>query len=389
MKVVYMFSYNPALPGVLKKISDKIGLMRAGGAEVIGLALHSQDIDQSTQRSGINFVRINYTPKRWLQFGPLKIISYLHKSRSAVLSLEQALQNINPDVVVMRYGTVNPFFARIMKRYRFVFEHNTKEIEQLAMHYSSWRKSGWEKATVFYLEKYFSPRILRRAAGIVGVTNEITQYELKRADKEIPSITIANGIDTSRCRRSSAGAYSEGTLHLLFLAGVAASWHGVDRLLKSIQPHHNVKVWLAGSFLQSDIELAAKLGNKVEFTGMLKGDELDALFDKVHIAVASLAPERVGITEMSALKVREYAARAVPFVTAFDDPDLKEELNADFWLRVPSGNDEISIDDLIAFAKRSTKPETRNALSRFAQEHLDYTSKMQRLVEFLKKSIQK
>jgi hypothetical protein len=92
---------------------------------------------------------------------------------------------------------------------------------------------------------------------------------------------------------------------------------------------------------------------------------------------------------MSALKVREYAARAVPFVTAFDDPDLNEELNADFWLRVPSGNDEISIDDLIAFAKRSTKPETRNALSRFAQEHLDYTSKMQRLVEFLKKSIQK
>jgi glycosyltransferase involved in cell wall biosynthesis len=389
MKVVYLFSYNPALPGVLKKINDKIIQMRASGAEVTGLAICNADAAITTQNSDIYFLPVKFTPPRWLQYGPLKILAYLKKSRSAVVSLERALHEINPDVVVMRYGTANPFFARIMKRFRFVFEHNTKEVEQLAMYYNGWRKSGWEKATVFYIEKYFSSRILRRAAGIVGVTNEITQYELKRAGKEIPSITIANGIDTSRCKRSSAGTYTDGTLHLLFLAGVAASWHGVDRLLKSIQPQHDVKVWLAGSFLQSDIELAGKLGDKVEFTGMLKGDELDAHFDKVHIAVASLAPERVGITEMSALKVREYAARAVPFVTAFDDPDLNEELNADFWLRVPSGNDEISIDDLIAFAKRSTKPETRNALSRFAQEHLDYTSKMQRLVEFLKKSIQK
>jgi hypothetical protein len=389
MKIVYMFSYNPALPGVLKKISDKIELMRAGAAEVIGLAIHSQDTDPAAQNSDVQFVRINYTPQRWLQHGPLKIISYLHKSRSAVLSLEQALLSINPDVVVMRYGTVNPFFARLMKRFRFVFEHNTKEIEQLAMHYSGWRKSGWEKTAVFYLEKYFAPSILRRAAGIVGVTNEITQYELNRAGQQIPSITIANGIATSRCKRSLTGAYSGGTLHLLFLAGVAASWHGVDRLLKSIQPHHDVKVWLAGSFLQSDMELASKLGDKVEFTGMLKGDELNELFDKIHLAVASLAPQRVGIKEMSALKVREYAARAVPFITAFDDPDLKEELNADFWLRVPSGDAEIAVDDIIAFAKISTRPETRNALSAFAQQHLDYASKMHALVEFLQMIIHK
>lgn len=383
MKVAYVFAYNPALPGVLSKIHDKLNLMRAAGAEVEGVAICAQMPGENEQVAGIRFAVFNYSAPKWLQFGPLKLLLILHRSRAAAKMLEHHMAAISPDVVVMRYGTANLFTAPLMRRFKFVFEHNTKEVEQLAMNYSGVQRSGWEKASVFWLEKYFAPRILRRAAGIVGVTHEITNYELQRAKRMLPSITIANGIDTSRCRISQAGEYRSGTLHLLFLAGVAAPWHGVDRLLKSIKPHHDVKVWLAGNFLPADLELAKSLGNKAELTGMLKGDALDTVFGKVHLAIASLAPQRVGITEMSALKVREYAARAVPFVTAFDDPDLDESRNRNFWFRVASGEGEFELDQVIEFARKATQAETRQSLRKFAEEQLDYAAKMRRLVEFL------
>ncbi|MCU0435155.1 MAG: hypothetical protein MUC87_16985 [Bacteroidia bacterium] len=383
MKIAYVFSYNPSLPGVLSKINDKLLLIRAAGAEVEAVAICLQPVPENDQAAGVRFAVFRYTPVKWLQTGPLKILSSLHRSRAAAKMLERELEAVKPDVVLMRYGTANPFTKSLMSRYRVVFEHNTKEVEQLAMSYHGVRRSGWEKATVYWLEKYFAPRILKRAAGIVGVTQEITHYELQRAGRKIPSITIANGIHTQRCPVSQAGAYNGGTLHILFLAGVAAPWHGVDRLLKSIKPHHDVKVWLAGNFLPADLELARSLGHKAELTGMLKGDALDKVFDKVHLAIASLAPQRVGITEMSALKVREYAARAVPFVTAFDDPDLDENLNQNFWFRVPMGEDEIPLDEIIAFAQKATQDDTRSALRKFAEANLDYAAKMRKLTEFL------
>jgi hypothetical protein len=383
MKAAYVFAYNPALPGVLSKIHDKLNLMRAAGIEVVGVAVCTEKPGEKEQVAGIHFAVFGYAAPKWMQFGPLKLLLALHRSRVSAKMLERELSTLCPDVVVMRYGTANLFTGPLMRRFRFVFEHNTKEVEQLAMNYNGVRRSGWEKASVYWQEKYFAPRILRRAAGIVGVTHEITAYELQRAGRTVPSITIANGIDTSRCRVSQAGVYNGGTLHLLFLAGVAAPWHGVDRLLKSIKPHHDVKVWLAGNFLPADLELAKKLGAKAELTGMLKGEALDAVFDKVHLAIASLAPQRVGISEMSALKVREYAARAVPFITAFNDPDLDESRNRNFWCRVASGEEAFELDEVIEFARKATQPESRQALRRFAEEQLDYAAKMRRLVEFL------
>jgi hypothetical protein len=383
MKVAYVFAYNPALPGVLSKIHDKLNLMRAAGAMVEGVAICAKMPDSKEPISGIRFAVFNYKAPQWLQFGPLKALFALHRSRAAAKMLSSHITAINPDIVVMRYGTANLFTGSLMRRFKFVFEHNTKEVEQLAMNYSGVQRSGWEKASVYWQEKYFAPRILCRAAGLVGVTHEITSYELQRARCTIPAITIANGIDTARCRVSQTGQYNGGTLHLLFLAGVAAPWHGVDRLLKSIKPHHDIKVWLAGNFLPADLELAKSHGNKVELTGMLKGEALDAVFDKVHLAIASLAPQRVGITEMSALKVREYAARAVPFITAFDDPDLDENLNRNFWFRVASGEGEFDMDQVIEFARKATQADARQALRKFAEEQLDYAAKMRRLVDFL------
>ncbi|MGL5890660.1 MAG: hypothetical protein ACRC3B_12280, partial [Bacteroidia bacterium] len=292
---------------------------------------------------------------------------------------------LNPDIILMRYGYANPFLVKLMKRYPVVFEHNTKELEELELGFDGIRKSGWEKATNYWIEKYFAAKVIRNAAGIVGVTNEITNYELRRAGKDVPSLTLGNGIDFNRIPFTSGPAYTGGTLHILLLSSVAVSWHGVDRLLKGIGENDDVHLWLAGKFTDSDMQLAEKCKHKVTFTGMLKGEQLDELFGKIHLAVASLAIDRKGLTEMSALKVREYAVRGVPFVTAFDDPDLPDGSMPEGtgWVRITHKDEPVDMQALSRFALTASTASGRAQLRVFAEKQMDYSQKMKVLVGFL------
>jgi Glycosyl transferases group 1 len=385
MKVVYAFPYNPASRGVLNKIDDKLHFISATGVNLTALAISPNDVTTSEIKYPAQFANSSYNPPKIVQFGPLKIIATLLRKRYAAKFLEREIGKLNPDVVLMRYGYANPFVVKLMKRYPIVFEHNTKELEELELSFDGIRKSGWEKATNYWLEKYFAAKVIRNAAGIVGVTTEITNYELNRAGKKIPALTLGNGIDFNRIPFTSGPAYNGGTLHLLLLSSVAVSWHGVDRLLKGIGENDDVHLWLAGKFTDTDIQLAQKCKHKVTFTGMLKGDQLDELFGKVHLAVASLAINRKGLTEMSALKVREYAARGVPFVTAFDDPDLPDGVmpEGSGWLRITQKDEPVNMQALSQFALTAASAENRKRLRVFAEQQMNYSQKMKVLVEFL------
>ncbi|MGL5890041.1 MAG: hypothetical protein ACRC3B_09150, partial [Bacteroidia bacterium] len=190
MKVVYAFPYNPALRGVLNKIDDKLHFIRAAGADLTALAISREDVITPEIKYPAHFANSSYNPPKIVQFGPLKIIAALLRKRASAKFLEHEIGKLNPDIVLMRYGYANPFLVKLMKRYPVVFEHNTKELEELELGFDGIRKSGWEKATNYWLEKYFAAKVIRNAAGIVGVTNEITNYELRRAGKDVPSLTL-------------------------------------------------------------------------------------------------------------------------------------------------------------------------------------------------------
>jgi len=82
------------------------------------------------------------------------------------------------------------------------------------------------------------------------------------------------------------------------------------------------------------------------------------------------------------LKVREYTARGVPFVIAYDDIDLED--NLPFYLRLPSDNSPIDMEKIVRWADNVLKDKDIPFYMReYALNKMDWRVKMKQLKDFL------
>ena len=143
-----------------------------------------------------------------------------------------------------------------------------------------------------------------------------------------------------------------------------------------------------GSELPHLQKLANDLGiaDHVLFHGFLTGKTLDDLFDQCPIAVGSLGIHRIGLTEASILKAREYCARGIPYVIACIDPDFPVDFP---WvLRVPADESPVDIEKIIGFAQTVCADlDHPQKMRAYALEHLDWSVKMKKLKSFLERLI--
>lgn len=121
------------------------------------------------------------------------------------------------------------------------------------------------------------------------------------------------------------------------------NWHGIDRFIKGMinymsnpEKKYNVYLTLIGEGPElDDIQLLAEdtlIKNNVFFYPSSYGGTLNQHFDQADIAVGTLAVDRKGLDECSALKHREYGARGIPFIYAGKDVSFDGK---DFILQLP------------------------------------------------------
>jgi len=239
------------------------------------------------------------------------------------------------------------------------------------------------------LESIFGKIRRRNIDGIVGVTDEITAYQLKKSgDTSIPHITIGNGFEVSSVLRRCAPEANNNELDLLCVANVSR-WHGLDRLLQGLTTYRGtpkVVLHIAGDgaelphLQQLTDELG--IGDRVVFHGFTTGKALDDLFDQCHVAVGSLGIHRIGLKEASILKAREYCARGIPFIYGIADPDFP--VDVPYILHLPADESPINIDLVLAFAQEvCADPDHPKKMRHYAEEHLDWSVKMKKLKGFL------
>ena len=226
--------------------------------------------------------------------------------------------------------------------------------------------------------------------GIVGVTDEITNYEVRRSgDPDKPHITIGNGfnVDSVNVRRHVPFVGED--LHLLCVANVSR-WHGLDRLIRGLGTYSGptrVTLHIAGdgSELSPLKKIITELGitSQVIFHGFTTGKDLDDLFNTCHIAVGSLGLHRIGLSEASILKAREYCARGIPYIIACTDPDFPADFP--YVHRLSADESPVRIESIIEFAQSvyqdSDHPQKMRA---YAVGHLDWSVKMKILKTFLR-----
>ncbi len=197
----------------------------------------------------------------------------------------------------------------------------------------------------------------------------------------VPALNIDNGVDADALPLRRPAPAPDGKVHLLAVAAMS-DWHGYDRLIRGIaaltpQERSGVVLDLVGDggngalCAWRALADALGVGNQVAFHGYRSGAALDRLFDAADAGVCALGLHRIGLSRASTLKLREYAARGLPFVYAADDPAVPEGFP--FALRVASDEEAADARAILAFARRMREqPDAGAHLRAHAQAHMTW-----------------
>jgi glycosyltransferase involved in cell wall biosynthesis len=284
--------------------------------------------------------------------------------------------------VITRWTIPSPTFLNFVRRQPVFTEHHSKELEEIALNY------GLKPFVRRIMETTYGPHILRATHGIIGVTDEIRRYELDRAGRKLPSLVLPNGISLEGIPFKPPSVFNGKSFRLAFVSSQFAPWHGLDRLLEGLRIWRSrsplLTLHLIGRLTPAQKATIQRMGlaEMVRIHGVLYGSDLDEVLSGCHLAIGSLAVHRNGLREACVLKVREYTARGLPFVIAYDDPDLPAGLP---WvLKIPADESPVEIDALVNFAQEVDKiPFLAKEMRAFAESKLSWTVKMKGLAEFV------
>jgi hypothetical protein len=347
----------------------------------IGVDRKLEHIRQAAIREGVSLYVISVDSSKG-STGPRGLLRRLcRKSRRTKL---QALMPVleSYDAVLLRFPKAPLNYKLIFNRYghKIVTIHNTDEIGELSI------KKTLKRQVLVWLVRKIGSRLLRRVAGIIGVTEEIRRVEVIKARPNTPlSTVITNGINVDSIPFTGFKRYDGLELNLVFVASHFQPWHGCDRLMAGLARHRGepVIVHIVGDVDEELRLLTNHIGddNRVILHGSLTGNQLDRIMSQANLAVGSLAIHRNGMRQACTLKVREYSSRGIPFLYAYDDPDISTDV---VWALRFEGNEEpIEISRIIAFAQKVSSIDGLSVQMReYARNYLDWGRKTHAMYDF-------
>lgn len=290
------------------------------------------------------------------------------------------------DFVYIRKGSVDRWFLRFLKKLRERNPELTILFEVPTYPYDS------ELMTPALFPLLIKERIHR-----VRLRNDVDRIVTFSAHEEIwgiPTVRTQNGIDVERTPIKRNFAAEPGRVHILAVA-VFSKWHGLDRLIRGLSDYcrkrgpndPEVMLQMVGDGPSGNEyrTLSAKLslGENIVFSGNLFGQELDEAFERADIAVASLGIHRIDLASVSTLKAREYCARGIPFIKAYDDQSFPPS-EFPYCLNCPADESPIDITSVVQFFQNLRDVEdgarTAKKMREYASEHLSWESRLSMVV---------
>lgn len=255
------------------------------------------------------------------------------------------------DVVMMRHMTFDPFaffFAPLIRNR--VSVHHAKEIEELRL-----IRNGWKGRAASWLERVSGRFSVRRTRMILGVTQEIAEYERDTHAPRKPIGVYPNGIDAAQVTILEDKRKPD-EIHAAFICGTFSSWHGLDKLIAAVdayEPQINdlpLTIHLIGKLSDAQVlEIAATDARRMVFTayGLLSEAEYRPILEKCDVGIASLAMERKNLREGSTLKVREMLAAGLPVYSGHEDVALPETLG---FVKIV---ENVTLSDIVEFGAKT------------------------------------
>lgn len=199
-----------------------------------------------------------------------------------------------------------------------------------------------------------------------------------------PAININNGVDPSRFHLRKP-IQSE-TLHILGVASMS-TWQGYDRAIKGLANYKGsrpIELHLVGEEGDGSLAkwktLVQNLGleKRVHFYPALYDASLDPLMNQASIGLAPLAWYRNKLKNGSALKVREYMSRGLPYVYTIADSAIENDLP--FNLQIPDTEETLDMEIIRQFAERmEANPGIVQTMRNYAEKHLLWELELKKL----------
>jgi glycosyltransferase involved in cell wall biosynthesis len=259
------------------------------------------------------------------------------------------------DIFLLRHNTNDPMqynFIRDSKKPVFLI-HHTIETKELAT-------SGLQSIPAVLLETYFGRKSIRESDCVIGVTQEIIDYEISRIrNRGKNTILYPNGILFDE--PTVADKRSENP-ELAFVAGHFAPWQGLDLLINNLKiSNRDFTLHLVGNLDEKVANLARK-DSRIKLHGPLPNDCIKIIYEKCSLGLSSFGLSRKGMEQACTLKVREYLASGLPVYA--DHQDIFPE-SFRFYKKGPP-----EIDKIIDFAIAMNKVE-RSEISSYARRYID------------------
>ena len=237
-----------------------------------------------------------------------------------ILSIE--LARWRPDVIYLRYSTVSPSVAMLVRSIPTVVELNTLDLSELRMR--SVVRYRWARATRSLL--------LRMARGHVFVASEIAG-DTSVGSLDVPHAIIPNSIDLAR--HEPLPPASNAHPRLVFLGAPNTPWHGVDKIVRMAQ---QFPTWTFDVVGPGPNEIVGPPPN-LRVHGLLDAADYLPILRQADVAIGALALRRLDLSEASPLKVAEYLARGLPTITSYTDTRFPS--GAPFILQLPNTEDNV------------------------------------------------
>jgi hypothetical protein len=305
------------------------------------------------------------------------------------------------DRIIMRYPFASNGLLEFSARHhkKIVFEHNTKEVEELKLHIArkryasfSFRPSGFrfwyrEKKLPLINERTLGPKIFDNAFAGACVTTEIAQFEHRRNPmyKTFVSSNFYNVKDSRIIQKT----YNENeTLCLGIIVTNMSSWYGLDRLLSSFSKYQSAyKLVLAGieenNLILIDMISRYKISRNLIVTGKIAKNRLPEFYDQVHICFGSLGLHTIKLNYASTLKVKESISLGIPVAIGYYEEDFHS--NPEFkpyYVQLPNDESPVNFDTLKNFAVSFySENDNQQKLRDLALKYIDVDVKVEQLIK--------
>lgn len=283
------------------------------------------------------------------------------------------------DLLYIRYPFSSKSFVSFCKTAKSVHT-NLKILIEMPTYPYRLEFSGWKKIYLI-LDKYYRDKLYKSVDKVVHFGEESVLFG-------IPTIQTTNGIEPSFFKIKEPKVDNQ----IINLIGVGkwSYWHGLDRVIngmanyyEDVKAGYDIYFYIIGegdelSNLKQLVSKYKQLKNRIIFTGIKTGKDLDEYFDKADIGIGSLGMHRKGINYNASLKHREYCARGLKFVLSTNDRAFPKSIG--FIKYIPIDETPVKMRDFIDLYNIEISP---NRIREYALSELSWESIMVKVISSL------